>query len=267
MGQRLTPTVKCEVCYERFKSLVGHVKKHGYTVKRYKEEFQGAPVVSPLTRRRMQLARLKYVLKKKGKLSPKTPTNLKLSLAAKGRKHSSETKEKIRQARLGSTLSEEHKMSISLGLLGHEVSESTRKKLSAVVFSEERRRNISESQSADKGNAWKGGRSRHLYFGKGKYRLKRIFGEPLRCFFPGCDKIEGKNIKSLDCHHIDGDHENNPLDGSNWLPLCRKHHMLVDGRLANAPKSEVEEARELAAKAHAAYMEDNYVGEIKTYHD
>jgi hypothetical protein len=215
----------------------------------------------------MQLARLRYILKKKGKVNPKTDRALKISLKARGRKHSSEAKEKIRRARLGSRLSESHKLSISAGLLGHEVSEETRRKLSEIIISDETRRRISEAQSAEKGNAWKGGRSRHLYFGKGKYRLKRIFGDPLKCFYPGCDKVEGTNAKSLDCHHLDGDHENNPLDGTNWLPLCRRHHMLVDGRLSGTSPAELEKAQEIACSVHRKHMIKNYIGEIKTYHD
>lgn len=214
----------------------------------------------------MQLARLKYILKKRGKLK-NPPKNLARSLAAMGRKMSPETREKIRQARLGTKLSEETKLAISASMMGHSVSEETRRKLSEVVFTEEHRRKLSEAQSAEKGNAWKGGRSRHLYIGKGKYRLKKIFGEPLRCFFPGCDKVEGENVRSIDCHHIDGDHENNPLDGMNWLPLCRRHHMLADGRLSNATPEEVEKAQKQAIKTHAQHMKDNYIGEIRTYFD
>jgi len=267
VAKKLTPTVKCEVCFARFKSLAGHLKKHRYTSKKYKQEFDNAPTVSPLTRRRMQLARLKYILKQKGKIQPQTEKGLKISLANLGRTHTSEAREKIRQARLGSTLSESHKTAISLGLLGHEVSELTREKLSNAIFTEERRKRISESQSAEKGNAWKGGISRHLYFGKGKHRLKKIFGDPLRCFFPGCDKVEGETVKSVDCHHLDGDHENNPLDGTNWLPLCRRHHMLADGRLKTATTEEIEQAKETIFKAHYTYLKKNYIGEVKTYHD
>jgi hypothetical protein len=217
----------------------------------------------------MQLSRLRFILKKRGEKPEKYQSEkaLKLALANKGKKHSAETKEKIRQARLGKKLSEEHKLAISAGLLGHEVSEETRLKLSNVVVTDERRRKISESQSAEKSNSWKGGKSRHLYFGKDKFRLKKIFGEPLKCFFPGCDKVEGENVKSLDCHHLDGDHENNPLDGSNWLPLCRRHHMLADGRLKSATEDEVRKAREAAYQAHKDHMKNNYVGEVKTYHD
>lgn len=269
MARKLSPTVKCEVCYNRFKSLAGHVKKHDLTVKDYKTKYPDSPVVSALTRRRMQLSRLRYVLKKRGGVPEKyhSEKSLKLALANRGRKHTPEAIEKIRRARLGSKLSEEHKLAISAGLLGHEVSAETRLKLSNVIVPDERRRRISESQSAEKGNAWKGGVSRHLYFGKGKHRLKKIFGDPLKCFFPGCDKVEGKNTKSVDCHHLDGNHENNPLDGNNWLPLCRKHHMLVDGRLGGATEEEVLQADEQVRKVHVKYMKANYVGEIRTYHD
>ena len=266
MAGRLSPTVKCEICFTRFKSLAGHLRTHRKTAKTYKQEFPGAPVVSPLTRRRLQVARLRFILRKKGKISAQTPKGLKISIANQGRKHSLEAIEKIRRARIGSTRCEGHKLDISAGLLGHEVSDVTRLKLSQVEFTEERRRNISEAQSAEKGNAWKGGVSRHLYFGKGKHRLKKIFGDPLHCFFPGCDKVEGKNVRAVDCHHLDGDHENNPLDGLNWLPLCRRHHMLADGRLRSATVEEVREGRKLAAKAHAEHMKNHYVGEIKTYH-
>lgn len=267
MGTRLTPTVKCEICFERFKALAGHLKRHKVSTKGYKEQFPNAPVLSPLTRRRMQLARLRFILKKKGKLNKEIPTNLKIAITSSGRKHTEESKEKIRQSRLGTKQPLATRLAISASLLGHPVSEETRKKLSQVVITDERRRKISEAQSAEKGNAWKGGKSRHLYFGKGKFRLKKIFGDPLRCFFPGCDKVEGKNVKSVDCHHVDGDHENNPLDGTNWLPLCRKHHMLVDGRMRGTTDQEISEARAAASKVHKSYMRDNYVGEIKTYHE
>lgn len=258
MAKKLTPTVKCEICYERFKSLSGHLRKHGYKAKQYKEEFN-APVVSPLTLHRIKMARLRYILRKR---QPKKEVAV-----GTGRKHSEEAKEKIRQSRMGKKLSSSHKMAISAGLLGHEVSDEARKKLSQVVFTDERRKNISKAQSAERSNSWKGGTSRHLYFGKDKFRLKKIFGEPLKCFFPGCDKVEGVNVKSVDCHHLDGDHENNPLDGMNWLPLCRRHHMLADGRLKSATAEEVASARDKAYKVHAEHMKANYVGEVKSYHE
>jgi hypothetical protein len=80
MAARLSPTVKCEVCFNRFKSLAGHLRKHGKTAKIYRQEFPGAPVVSPLTRRRIQVARLRFILRKKGKVSEQTPKGLVLKL-------------------------------------------------------------------------------------------------------------------------------------------------------------------------------------------
>jgi hypothetical protein len=258
LAKKLTPTIKCEICYEKFRSLAGHLRKHGYKAKRYKEEFD-APVVSPLTLHRIKMARLRYILRQR---KPKREIAV-----GTGRPHTEEAKQKIREARLGKSLSESHKLAISAGLLGHPVSEVTRERLRSIEFTDERRRNISRAQSAEKSNSWRGGRSRHLYFGKNKYRLKKIFGEPLKCFFPGCDKIEGENVRSVDCHHLDGDHENNPLDGINWLPLCRRHHMLADGRTKSASKKDIEAARELAYKVHAQHMKNSYIGEVKSYHD
>jgi phage terminase small subunit len=90
LARKLTPTVKCELCFERYKALSGHLKKHGSSVKKYREEFKDAPVISPLTKRRMQLARLRFILRKKGHINPKTETSLKLALKAKGRPHTEE---------------------------------------------------------------------------------------------------------------------------------------------------------------------------------
>ena len=71
----------------------------------------------------------------------------------------------------------------------------------------------------------------------------------------------------MDCHHLDGDHQNNPLDGMNWLPLCRHHHMLADGRLKSVSEEKVGESNRLACEAHAEHMRRHYKGEIKSYHD
>lgn len=264
MSKNLSPTVKCCVCFNRYKSLSRHLKKHNHTARTYKAEFD-APVVSPLTRYKIRFARLRTIQRKRAALNlPPTPGYTK---GFYGKKHTPETIEKLRQARIGKKLSEAHKLAISAGLIGHPVSEETKNKLRNVVITDEMRKRRSELQSGEKGSAWKGGVSRHLYFTKGKYRLKKIFGEPLRCFFPGCDKIEGVNVKSLDCHHLDGNHENNPLDGSNWLPLCRRHHMLADGRLNGVPEKEAEAARKAAYRVHKEHMDKNYVGEIITYHE
>jgi len=261
VSTRLSPRVKCQLCFERYRSLVSHLRTHKRNTKSYKEEFN-APVVSPLTLHRMRVARFKVIKRK----NPDAVFKKAATLGFTGRQHSPETIEKIRQSHLGRKLSEEHRLAISMGMMGHEVSAETRKKISQQVITDEMRKQRSELQRAERGSAWKGGVSRYLYMGKGKFRLKKIFGEPLHCFFPGCTLIEGVNVKSVDCHHLDGNHENNPLDGANWLPLCRRHHMLADGRLGGSTKEEVESARKSALEAHRKYMENHYVGEIKSYH-
>jgi hypothetical protein len=47
-----------------------------------------------------------------------------------------------------------------------------------------------------------------------------------QCEYPDCED------QGMDRHHIDGDPLNNEL--SNIAVYCRRHHMLVDGRLAAA---------------------------------
>jgi len=259
MSARLSPTVKCQVCFIRYKSLAGHIKTHGRTAKVYKLEFDAA-IVSPLTRQKLRFARLRVIQKKRGYIAPPKPSQ------HTGRKHRPETIEKIRQANLGRKLSEAHKLAISAGLLGHVVSDATKLKLSQVVITDAMRKRRSELQIAEKGSSWKGGVSRHVYFGKGKFRLKKIFGNPLKCFFPGCDVVEGVNAKSVDCHHLDGNHEHNPLDGTNWLPLCRRHHMIADGRLKGSTPEQAEDARKKSQAAHDKHMKHNYIGEIRFYH-
>ncbi len=37
-------------------------------------------------------------------------------------------------------------------------------------------------------------------------------------------EFNGKNLRELTVHHRDGDHRNNPADGSNWELLCLYCH-------------------------------------------
>jgi hypothetical protein len=54
---------------------------------------------------------------------------------------------------------------------------------------------------------------------EGSYR-----GMALRMFPPICGRcgreFEGKRLRELTVHHKDGNHDNNPADGSNWELLC-----------------------------------------------
>jgi len=45
-----------------------------------------------------------------------------------------------------------------------------------------------------------------------------------------CRDFTGKKIKDLTVHHRDGNHDNNPPDGSNWELLCIYCHDNVHSR-------------------------------------
>ncbi len=51
------------------------------------------------------------------------------------------------------------------------------------------------------------------------YREKALKMFPWICGRCGRE-FEGKRLRELTVHHKDHDHENNPLDGSNWELLC-----------------------------------------------
>ena len=52
-------------------------------------------------------------------------------------------------------------------------------------------------------------------------------------------EFDGKRLRELTVHHRDGNHDNNPPDGSNWELLCvycheNEHARLEDARLGDA---------------------------------
>jgi hypothetical protein len=47
----------------------------------------------------------------------------------------------------------------------------------------------------------------------------------------------------VETHHIDGNHNNNPQDGSNWIRICRSHHRLAHSR--NLDLTDLEEIRNI----------------------
>ena len=52
-------------------------------------------------------------------------------------------------------------------------------------------------------------------------------------------EFEGKRLRELTVHHKDGDHHNNPPDGSNWELLCiycheNEHARYEDSRWENS---------------------------------
>jgi len=46
--------------------------------------------------------------------------------------------------------------------------------------------------------------------------------------------FEGRRLRELTVHHRDGDHDNNPLDGSNWELLCLYCHENEHARMEDA---------------------------------
>ena len=53
-------------------------------------------------------------------------------------------------------------------------------------------------------------------------------------------EFDGKRLRELTVHHRDGDHHNNPPDGSNWELLCiycheNEHARYEDSRLGSDP--------------------------------
>lgn len=55
-------------------------------------------------------------------------------------------------------------------------------------------------------------------------------------------EFEGKRLQELTVHHRDGDHDNNPSDGSNWELLCiychENEHARYEDSRAGKPGSE-----------------------------
>ena len=56
-------------------------------------------------------------------------------------------------------------------------------------------------------------------------------------------EFDGKRLRELTVHHRDGDHDNNPPDGSNWELLCvycheNEHARVEDARAGGSSKEE-----------------------------
>jgi hypothetical protein len=67
-------------------------------------------------------------------------------------------------------------------------------------------------------------------------------------------EFEGRRLRELTVHHKDGNHDNNPPDGSNWELLCvycheNEHARVVDSRAGGSvqrPEPEPAKHRPLA---------------------
>ena len=61
-------------------------------------------------------------------------------------------------------------------------------------------------------------------------------------------EFEGKRLRELTVHHKDGNHDNNPPDGSNWEMLCiycheNEHARIEDFRAGGSVEPKVEPAK------------------------
>ena len=61
-------------------------------------------------------------------------------------------------------------------------------------------------------------------------------------------EFEGKRLRELTVHHKDGNHHNNPPDGSNWELLCiycheNEHARVEDSRAGGSKEAKVEPAK------------------------
>lgn len=63
---------------------------------------------------------------------------------------------------------------------------------------------------------------------EGTYREQALKLYPHLCGRCGRE-FTGKSLKELTVHHKDGDHMNNPPDGSNWELLCLYCHDMAHG--------------------------------------
>jgi hypothetical protein len=52
-------------------------------------------------------------------------------------------------------------------------------------------------------------------------------------------EFDGKRVRELTVHHKDGDHHNNPPDGSNWELLCIYCHENEHARVEDAKAGEL----------------------------
>jgi len=63
-------------------------------------------------------------------------------------------------------------------------------------------------------------------------------------------ELDGKRLRELTVHHKDGDHHNNPPDGSNWELLCIYCHENEHARFEDAKAGNLEKPGSDAIATH-----------------
>jgi len=127
-------------------------------------------------------------------------------------KYSEESKLKMRLSHLGKKLPEEQKRKIGLSSRGRIVSEETRRK-------------ISEANKGPNSPSWTG--DKVSYSGLHKWIVK-YYGKADHCEICGTEKA-----KAYDWSNISGEYKR---DRKDWEMLCRRCHMIKDGRIEKCKK-------------------------------
>lgn len=69
-------------------------------------------------------------------------------------------------------------------------------------------------------------------------------------------EFSGANLRMLTVHHKDGNHDNNPADGSNWELLCLYCHDAEHSRyLDEAGRGEVGPAEQASSATHKPFAD------------
>jgi hypothetical protein len=77
-------------------------------------------------------------------------------------------------------------------------------------------------------------------------------------------EFTGKRVRELTVHHKDGNHDNNPLDGSNWELLCIYCHENEHARVEDARAGGSKEAKPGPAKHRPLAKLDELLKKKKT---
>ena len=102
------------------------------------------------------------------------------------------------------------------------------------------------NRTKDKANQLANEARRDLELRMNTYRERALKIFPWICGRCGRE-FAGKKLRELTVHHKDGNHENNPPDGSNWELLCiychdneHSHELDADGYDGPTPKDKQE---------------------------
>ena len=153
----------------------------------------------------------------------------------RGKKHSTETKQKMSKAAMGNKyglghhVSDEIKKRISDGNKGKKRTEEARKKMSknnvgmkGKKHSEETKEKMRKAQCREKHSQWRGGSNQMQYGIEFNNNLREIIRERGNHTCQECKYPQEQLSQKLSIHHIDYDKKNNNMD--NLISLCLSCH-------------------------------------------